>query len=281
MKAIKITAAMVMVLAILVITTGCLFGPQLLTTFVVEPQTGIPSLFDGGMKVMFASNGIIDSIDYGDGTEVGVASNHLYEKVGIYTATARIMDSGKVSVRSITITVLNDEPEVYPPFFAGSYPQLRGVSILDGRKQQHSCPSSGDGARNYGAWPRYGETFTYDWKIVIKFIDEYRRDIVVYADGSEDYPLSMIGWHVGEEYKIFPDLLPVPQVNGVWIPFTLQPKCNSDGCATDEDFDNWDGWNVALPAVGQATVFMTVTNQLGCYSSTFNTWDVFDGGGCE
>ncbi len=78
---------------ILAIATGCIFSTP--AELYANPQSGIPSLFDGGLMVLFASNGIIRSIDYGDG-ETGISSNHLYVKVGEYQAVANILIKGKL-----------------------------------------------------------------------------------------------------------------------------------------------------------------------------------------
>ena len=283
MKIHKILIALVLLATVVALTTGC--GSFLQTTAVLtaNPQSGIPTIKAGGMEVIFAANGIIDLIDYGDDS-TGTSLVHLYEKVGTYKAVATVIVDGNIKSGSITIIVKNDHPEAYPPFFAGSYPQVGGRSIIDGRKQQHGCIGGGAPAENYGAWPQDGEVFTYSWKVTLRYVDT-EEEVVVYADGTDEYPLELIGWHVGYDVQFYPDILPVPTIYGVWIPPTLSPLdvCTEDedtGCALEED--PWEGYPEyeAGPAIAVAVVEMTIYNQLGCHTTTVNVLPVYVGGGC-
>jgi len=249
-------------------TTGCIFSAP--AELYANPQSGVPSLSDGGLMVTFASNGIIQSIDYGDG-ETGVSNNHLYVKVGEYQIVAKILIKDKTKIATLTVTVRNNPPKVYPPFVSGSYTQKRGIAIVDGRRQQHGCTGGGT-AENYGAWPRYGEVFIYSWKITIRYPDD--SELVVFGDGSEEYPLSLISWHVGSAYKVFPDQYPVPTIDGIWIPSNYAPR------GTCPDVDPWDDYPEA-EKTAVAIIEMHVENQLGCWAVSTNTVNVYNGGGCN
>lgn len=261
--------APIALLAVLVILSGCV---KPWVNLDANPKTGFPSFFDGGMLVTFSANGIINSINYGDGSDIGTALTHLYTHIGTYDVVAEVVINGRTRTSRITITVKNDPPEVYPPFIAGSYVQERGISLVDGRKQQHGCSGGGGETLNYGAWPRYGETFTYSWKITIECIR--CDDLVVYGHGTDEYPLALISWHVGAATKIFPDLYPVPTIYGIWIP----PNYTPQGCYPDPD-NPWNDYP-SVSRVAKGTIEMTTTNQFGCSATTTNVIDVYVGGGC-
>jgi len=271
-SAIRLVLLLAMFGGALAVTTGCLPILRYNAVLSANPQIGMPSFFDGGMFVTFSSNGIIKSIDYGDGI-IGTSNTHTYTQIGTYKAVSEILVNGITNTASTTITVQNDPPTVYPAFVAGSYAQERSFMLLDAGQQQHGCGGAGAPAENFGAWPRYGEELFFSWEVIVVWPD--RDELIVYGDGSPELPLSLIRWHIGSPYRMFPDWYPVPTIDGIWIPSNYTPM---DVCPpiVDPWVDYPDTSKTAI-----ATIKLTAFNQFGSWATSTNIVDVYVNGGCD
>ena len=127
MKAIKITASLIMIIAVLVITTGCLFGPgNMLEVYpsnvigVIE-ETFTDEEFSAEYHVVWSVSAISGSVavSYGDGiaeTIIGdgvVLIEHTYTKAGYYEAS--FLCSGRTG--KATVSVVAIEYELFDPFW--------------------------------------------------------------------------------------------------------------------------------------------------------------------
>lgn len=252
-----------LVLGLLVfILAGCTpFWVTPKITVTVDPSSGPPNWRDGGLLVTFrcAGGGDVYELDPGDGS--GAISSptgiftHLYTKVGKYVALVR--SQGVIS--EVTVEVLNDPPEIYPPFIVNAPPRWRGKTILDARFQQHGCDSSGV-TQWFGVRARSWEEIVYEWRVKLD------TGLIVTGEGP------LVAWFPGiEGPPPYPVDMPTLTTDGLWA-----PQCDGGNC----DDDPWENHDFGS-AVTKATITLTITNQFGSTATVTREVTVYGGEGCN
>lgn len=103
------------VLLLAIALTGCY---QAALTITADPESGKPSITDGGLLVQFTIMGGGDraTVRFGDGTSEATLDghlSHLYTQAGVFAVT---VISGPLR-STTTVTVLDDPPIVRPPMY--------------------------------------------------------------------------------------------------------------------------------------------------------------------